>query len=447
LDPNFLGIKPTKFLPGGTPIGVFKNYINGKLNSSSNQFLTGSPSGSLTGERVWDCINPGPPYRIGGPFYKIGIDIPSSQMWDLGTVSNLGKPGITPGNHQTYTGKFYPGDNWGADSTSAYFVNTVPTLSGYDTLAWEKLKPHVSQASLMQSLVELRDLPRQLETSANLLYNSWRSFGGGYAKTIVQPQNIADNFLNHEFGWVPFLSDLQKLYSLSTQLESYISQTARDNNTWIRKRATLESSDTDELLAKTFTPDIDPWGENLQQMCESRTVDGISCKGFSEVRRRTRKRVWATGEFKYYRPEFDDNLLSFSGQFQNINRLITIYGLRINPTVIWKLTPWSWAIDWFTHVGDFIEHHDEFINDGIISRNLFIMRSEEKFTTKTSVAFFYSGTRSWMWQRKFSTKQRKVADSPYGFDRPWSSLTPRQWAILAAAGMSRGSAGFVSHGA
>jgi len=40
-----------------------------------------------------------------------------------------------------------------------------------------------------------------------------------------------------------------------------------------------------------------------------------------------------------------------------------------------------------------------------------------------------------------------VADGPYGFNVPWNTITPRQWAILGAIGISRTSSGFISRGA
>jgi hypothetical protein len=447
LEPDFFGNKKLGDFSFGIPIGVLRQYSNGKVVQKTNVFRTGAPAGSLSAVRTWDCKNPGPPYRSGGPFASIAMSIPSSKVWDVGTVSNLGKPGISPGNITTYTGAFFDTSQWGSDSIQNYLTSSVPSLTGYDTLAWNKLRPQVEKAGLSQFLYELRDLPRSLETSANLLWNSWRSFGGGYSRVVMHPSSVADNFLNHEFGWVPFLNDLGKLHDVYMNASKYIAETVRLNNTWQRRSAPLESSEVDNPLLFLNGPSVDPFGFNLLDLCKDVTFNGITGKGFSEIRERVKTRVWAEGSFKYYRPEFDDSLMHFGDQLSNIRRLMTIYGLRINPTVIWKLTPWSWAVDWFTHVGDFIQHHDEFVNDGLVSRYLYIMRSKERFVTKTSMANFYSGSRSTIWQRSFSQKQRKVADSPYGFDLTWNNLSLRQWGILGALGFTRTGSGFSSRGA
>lgn len=447
LEPHFMGNKDLGDLAKNVPIGVIKTYSNGSVSNVEKMWRSGTPAGSLSSERTWDQVNPGPPYRSGGPFASIKMKIPASQVWNVGVVSNVGKVGVDPKNREEYHGSFFDGGNWGSDSVSNYLSSTVPTLLGYDTLAWEKTKPRVTKSSLSQFIYELKDLPRMLETTANLLHNSWRSFGGGYSSVVMHPVSVADNFINHEFGWAPFLNDMAGFYQLYVNLSRYIAQTVRDNGEWLRRRAVLETTETNQLLLRIYSPNLNPWGFRFDSMCRDTTVDGITCKGFSDLRERLVNRVWAEGSFKYYRPEFDDNLMHFGDQLTNIHRIATLYGLRINPTVVWKLTPWSWAVDWFTSVGKFIEHHDDFITDGIVSRYLYVMRSKERFVTKTTVANFYSGARSMSWQRSFSQKQRKVADSPYGFDLPWNNLSPRQLGILGSIGVTRSATGFLSRGA
>jgi hypothetical protein len=435
-------------LGSGVPIGVIKRYSNGVVQSTQNVHIGGDPANAFQGKKTWDCVHPGPPYRDVGAFSKIEYNIPSRKLWNVGTVSSLGKPGVTELNKRTYTGSFYEGGNWGSDQISNYTqLLKNPPLTGYDTIAFDKLKPQVSPGNLSQFLYELKDLPRMLETSANALWNSYRSFGGGYSKVTMHPRSVADNFLNHEFGWAPFLSDIQKLCSLYQESEKYIANLIHSNNTWQRRYRVLEETDDDSLIFRIYGPNTNPaFGSDLNNMCESRTIDGIPCFGLTDIRRRVTTRVWAVGHFKYYRPEFDDTLVNFSSQLMNIRRLMTLYGLRINPTVVWKLTPWSWAVDWFTQFGSFIQHHDESINDGLVARDVQVMRSSLTAATKTITAFFYSGAKSFNWQRSLDQKQRVLADSPYGFDRPWSGLSPKQIGILGAIGITRSSDGFISRG-
>nr|QDH89950.1 MAG: hypothetical protein H1Bulk29117_000004 [Leviviridae sp.] len=446
LEPNFHGNKDIGNSSKGIPCGKLKTFQNGTLVQTQNVFRTGTPGGSLASGKIWDVLHPGPPFRAGGPFASVKMQVPSARLWTGISGSSKGSSGFSSLNYKTYTGSAWDDGTWGSDSISSYLDTSIPVLSGYDTIAWDKLKPQPSPGNLSQFLYELRDLPKMLETTANLFWNSWRSFGGGYSKIVMHPTSVADNFLNHEFGWVPFLSDLQKLYSLYVNSSEYIAQTVKMNNTFVRKHRVLDQSDVQQLVMRGYTPGIDPFTDDMRLMCNQMTVDGIPCWGTMDITRRVKTRVWAEGSFKYYRPEFDDNLMHFGSQLSNVRRLMTIYGLRINPTVIWKLTPWTWAIDWFTNVGQFIQHHDEFVNDGIVSRYLFVMKSTERFVTKHSLINWKAGAQAFDWTRSHSIKQRKAADSPYGFDKPWQGLSGLQLGILGAIGITRTPSGFLSRG-
>jgi len=263
----------------------------------------------------------------------------------------------------------------------------------------------------------------------------------------MNPRNVADNYLNNEFGWIPFIDDLKTLFDVYNRTNEYLNDLVVQNQRWVRKKRILEQSESDSLVHRYYTAACSPGGEPIDRVCRSYTLDNISCFGHTDIRARVNSRVWAVGWFKYYRPEFDSTLKSFDYEMTHIQRLLTLYGARINPTVVYKLTPWSWLVDWFTHFGKFIEHHDDFINDGIVSRNFCVMKDMHRNVTKTVHINAISGPVSFSWVRSLRIKQRKVADSPYGFDQPWAGLSTRKIAILGAVGISQLGGGFISHGA
>jgi hypothetical protein len=347
-------------------------------------------------------------------------------------------------------------------------------------LAWDKLKPVIPKASLAQFIYELKDLPGMLETSANAFHGQWRALGtasefnplaidvldrGQFGRhrpfrqisiPIMHPDEVADHFLNHSFGWVPFISDLQKFLNVWNNTTKYISDIVRDNGVFVRKRRVLEESDDTSL--ETFTgvdsgtiPSSEMRGPSGFPLCKVMTVGGVSQKGFMTFSTRTIKRTWACGSFKYYRPEFDPSIYmaddSNFDDLQTVQRLLTLYGARINPTLLYKITPWTWLVDWFTGLGNYIQRLDDFVQDGIVARGLYVMQTQQKIMTKTCVLNFFSGPVTLKFQRELTFKQRELADSPYGFDVPWQNLSPRQWAILGAIGISRSSHGYISRGA
>jgi len=426
----------------GTKLGTFKRYSNNQLVENTLVHSTGNYNGSITVERTWDCLHPGPPYIDVSPFANILSQVPGAGRTNEGKHVNF----FSPGNWWEYSGDFLDNGDWGTDSSSNYFPTAIPTVTGYDTLAWDKLKPIIPQASAAQFIGELRDLPRQLKTSAEAMHNAFQAFRGKSGK-IIMPPSVADNFLNWEFGWAPFISDLGKFYSTWKDAHRIISDITANNGKWRKRRRVLEESYNQNLVVRKYYPGVDPWGNNIQGTCLDFVVDGVTCKGYMDITEVVHTKVWATGQFTYYRPEFDPQNPAFGGVFDIVGRLATIYGLRINPTLIWQLTPWSWLVDWGAGLGNHIRRLDDFVIDGIVSRNLCVMRTIQRFMTKTSVINFADGPRTLSWKRNVTQKVRKLADSPYGFDVSWNNFSARQAAILGALGFSRGvSGGFIARG-
>jgi hypothetical protein len=444
-------------LPAGAKLGVFKTFSNNQVSSSQDVNTTGSVAGSIDFQRCWDSSNR-PPFNTSGPFGLIKVKIPGSGRFSVAAKSSL----FAPGNWWQYDGVIVDDGNWTSDSIGNYLASGVPAVVGYDTLAWDKLKPHVEKANVAQFVYELRDMPGMVSTTKNTsqsFASLWRDlrdfrFGASRERSIrlhrdleasMSPTVVADNFLNHAFGWVPFLSDVGKIVSTYSNQSQLISEMTRDNGTWKRRRAVLKSEENTRLLHREYYPGIQPWGFNIQGCCDTRVVDGVPCKGYFDLYETIKETVWSTGWFTYYRPEFDMNLSDdYIGAIQ---RLLTLYGVRITPTLLYKITPWTWLVDWFTEFGKYINRLDDFVVDGIVSRNLCIMRTTERSVTKQSNVFFSSGARTFTWRRSQEIKSRKVADSPYGFDLTWNNLSLRQAAILGAIGISRTNSGFISRGA
>jgi hypothetical protein len=363
--------------------------------------------------------------------------------------------------------------DWMSDSVSNYLSTSAPAIVGFDTLAWDKLKPRVSKSSAAQFFYELRDLPGMLETSASGFSRFWDSLRGGRVSTgitihapaalqpgirrhsrdrgeslraLMDPSDLADHFLNHNFGWVPFLGDLANMYNAYQRSHEFISELVRTNGSWERKRAVLQSDTTQRPIGRRYSLGVEPSGFFIQGMCDTRVVDGIPCKGYFDVTEVVETKVWANGLFKFYRPEYDMNLDYNDSYIGALQRLMTLYGVRISPTLLYKITPWSWTVDWFSGFGKYIERLDDFTVDGIVSKQLCIMAQTRRYVTKTCHVFFQSGDRTFNFRRYFESKVRKVADCPYGFDQTWNNLSLRQWAILGAIGISRTNTGFISRG-
>jgi len=436
-------------------LGYQANYQNNKLLSKQAVTNGETRTSPRHGRECWDQVNPGPPYQTGGPFCSIEYEVPGAERHPGGSSGSLGNPNNPTGTYSMYNGDYLCGSTWLDDSFGSYPAVTKPannSLSAYYARAWDQLKPQIPQWNATQFIYELRDLPGMLETTANGFHNAWRSFGGGYSTTFMHPSHIADQFLNEQFGWVPFISDIQKFLDTWDKSGDYISNMVRNNRTWMKRSRVLEESDSTSLIGGFGVADCIPsdgildWTSN--NMCKVANLLGTgSIKGYTLYHLRVTKRIWATGSFLFYRPEFDINDPDFDSGLMTVRRALTQYGFRINPSVLYKITPWTWALDWFTNLGRHIDRLNDFVEDGIVSRNLYVMESHERTMTKTCFLNYYKGPVTLQWQRRLAVKKREVADGPYGFNVPWANISPRQWAILGAIGISRTSSGFISRGA
>jgi hypothetical protein len=447
-------------IAGVTKLGTFKRYLNNVNDLTQSQFATGSVTETLSRKMTWDQIHPKPYNMMCGPFKSINVRVPTAEVKKGGLLFSSDFPGFLPKSRWEYVGNFAPGQNWGQDSLSSYTsanLSSFPDLSSYHTKAYDILKPKLQKANALQFLYELRDMPGQLETTANLFHNLWRQFSGrtsanisSYGGVLMSPSNVADNFLNLQFGWIPFISDYIGMFQTWQNLANIVGRTVRDNNTWMKRKSVIEEEDIDTRIQLSLISDTEPNNATfpMNQMVSNMNVGGQTSTGFTEIHVREYKRTWASGWFLYSRPEFDGPSDSYAEPMNDLRRLMTIFGVRINPTFLYKITPWSWLVDWFTGFGKFIERHDDFVTDGIVSRATCVMQESLRSVTKTcAINFSGSGLHTFTWQRNLSLKQRDVADSPYGFNVPWNQLTLRQFAILGALGITRTNSGFISRGA
>lgn len=471
---NFLGNSKGKKLKAGDQIGTVREYTSsGSLLSTSIRRLTGTPKDSLSIERTWDEVHPGPPYKSGGDFANVKIRLPSAQVVGSGTYTSQGNPAYSWPARLEYTGGFMQpsfavsqdgvsyDDYLIAGARSPWAISQFPDLSPYFTKAWDRIRPSVEKAGLSQFLYELRDLPGMLETTARGFKKSWESIqrNGNYIGDIairrnpalftarfvaredrpwMLPKEAADHFLNHNFGWVPFIGDLMKFLDVYENSAKYIDDAIRNNGFWVRRKREVEHIESDTVIENRYTYDADPvLAGNWPGLFKLQTIDGLTCAGTSQTRLREVQRIWAEGVFTQYRPEFDPNLSDFDSEINNLRRLLTLYGFRINPSVLWKITPWSWLVDWFTGIGRNIEIATQNYQDSIAAKYAYIMSMKTRQVVKHSTAFFWSGTVNFTCVRELLMKQRQGMLSPYGFNLDWSNLSSKQLAILGSLGLSR----------
>lgn len=294
--------------------------------------------------------------------------------------------------------------------TSPAAEGTLASLNQFGTSAIARVAPTNPNASLATALGELKrdGLPSLPGTQMR--------------DQVDRARRAGSEYLNIEFGWLPLISDLRSFAYSVRNMRKLTEQYIRDSDRKIRRRytpmpLTLESS--------VFTGTGIAHGQN------------ILCPG-STVTKATELRYWFSGAFRYHIPGGDDFMSRLLRYESLANHL---FGTRITPELVWELTPWSWAIDWFSNAGDVIHNISVLGSDGLVMQYGYAMRHMRVSEYhRGSYKFSDSrGTHSGTVAREIGSEwKQRVRAHPYGFGVDDVSLSARQAAILAALGLSRG---------
>lgn len=299
---------------------------------------------------------------------------------------------------------FCPGK--GANAMT-YPASAFDHVLSHGAEAWAKFKPGKPKASASVFLAELRDFPSMLKTQAK----HFRDLGG--------------NYLNYQFGWLPFISDLKKMYELSHQIEAHLTKIRNGNGKWLlREGSVFQTNDVtdtwDNLGLAT--------GACFSPLLHSSIVSTATYHAKGSTR--LGERIWFSGRFRYYIPETEMQKPAWRRDM-----IRKLYGLTITPSDVWELTPWSWLSDYFINFGDVFQNISTGYVDAV-AKYAYVMgethlRHEQHCHAQLKDGDAIAGTVAY----EATTKCRGAA-SPFGFGIA-DPLTGRQIAILTALGISR----------
>jgi len=383
-----------------------------------------------------DSTHKGPPYYEGSNFSKRLVEFPDPRVVASGTYDSGDHTetffGLGTGR-VWYSGGFFPihwstGFDWGSWlSPSA----TILSTADWELQAYKRTRPKLEKASAAIFTAELRDLPRMLRTTSGNFHDVWKRMDGDQRTKLMSPHRVADNFLNHQFGWVPFVSDLGKFYMTFQNSAAIKARLTAQNDKYIRRRVVLEDKQTDRIIASGGGMQVEPVGYLVQALFAP--GQGPTW----ELRERTHSYVSAVGSYKYYSPQFDDSLPDYNSAWNNVVRDLTIYGARLSPSNVYRATPWTWLLDWFTDFSTNIDAFTDIAIDAVAARYLYVSKHVATEQILTQTLPFRDGAVQASWSIKWDEKVRNGASTPYGFGLSWNLLSPGQLAILAALKITR----------
>lgn len=301
-------------------------------------------------------------------------------------------------------------------------------LNAYGAEAIANCAPAQPTANLLTSLAEVyrEGLPKIIGR------DTWQKRTEEARELAKAP---ASEFLNYQFGILPLIGDVSDFVKTVIRMDKLLQQYVRDNGKVVRRKFVFKPEVS--ISEITVTPNTLPgMGANGALVQDFSTLP----RGQVVRRRETTVNRWFSGAFVYHLPQtfFAELYTPFASKFQVLRRL---FGLELTPDVIWELTPWSWAIDWFSNTGDVLHNAGAWANGGLVMKYGYIMEHSvvrDTYTYIGPIRLINGPTDVYPSPVTIvvETKQRKAAN-PFGFGITLDGLSTLQKSILAAVGISR----------
>jgi len=204
--------------------------------------------------------------------------------------------------------------------TAAYSAFGVTTGSnklaagagGYISEGFSKVRPDLTTVSVPNFIIDIAQL--------KALFKLW-------SRNLSLAKNLAGAHLNYKFGWKPTVGDVRAMLNAVISLEAKLKEFKEQcgvlqERNFLNERQSLQKSGT-------FNMGGDPayfveWRAILQSVVQS--------------------------HFKFIpRP-----LLALGGIDIQLRGYIDTLGFELNPGILWDAIPFSFVVDWFLNVGDFL---------------------------------------------------------------------------------------------
>jgi hypothetical protein len=256
-----------------------------------------------------------------------------------------------------------------------------------------------------------------------------RDFSKLFKVRLLSIKDFGNNYLNAQFGWVPFLNDIRKFYETVMRIDKRIRYIRKNNNKWISRHGTIKQ-DVDNVVYEEVC--------NILPQLPTYFYYNVSTLPKATVRKTVSEHRWFEARWKFYIRDLSTDKAEdvISSRLRR-----HLWGLSITPALLWELTPWSWLADWFGNIGDVLENTSNSCYDNLVAKYAYCM-AQRKTTYYYKNTWPYrvsSGPASVTAEALLSCESKERAGaSPFGFELDWPEFNGYQLAILAALGISRG---------
>lgn len=243
-------------------------------------------------------------------------------------------------------------------------------------------------------------------------YDAWKE------RTHIA-RGAGNEYLNAEFGWVPFVSDLTHFGKAVRNSHTIWSSYLKGSGSKTRVGHSLPSTSTSVS-----------YNGNMSALP---SAAGSGPGGFVSS---NSTHCWFKGAFRYFVPQPKGLVGKMQYYDSQAARLL---GVRLTPDTVWQLAPWSWALDWFTNTGDVMSLISDLGQDSLVLQYGYAMAEQVNIISRfAAIGVGDSSTSPTPVSRitEQTRRRRLPAASPYGFQVALSSLSVTQKAIIVALGLS-----------
>ncbi|DAD50559.1 maturation protein [ssRNA phage Gerhypos.4_4] len=371
----------------------------------------------------------GAPGDVGGPFDMVRKGIRSkATAVELATRWSFDNSGDSFGKQYRYNGPVFATDPTLLTAGSSNLRATEVALRGQGTTAIARCKPTNHISNLANDMTEIYhgQLPKLP--------------GRHLWKPKIRRAKVAgDEYLNVVFGWLPLVSDLHDAMYAAANSERLMKTYEENSGKSVRRRYEFPLEETSSTVdAGNSDGHIGIFG-NWNVPFYLGFLDSSMSQPHLLITTKTSRRVWFSGAFTYFLP------VTYKSR-RGIGRIAAeaahLYGLELTPEVLWEVTPWTWAIDWFSNAGDVISNLSSWQTDGLVMTHGYLMEHVVREVT-------YALDRPSRWKLSnggtahaepvtvYYESKRRIKASPFGFDSDFSGLSLRQLAIAFALGITK----------
>jgi hypothetical protein len=249
----------------------------------------------------------------------------------------------------------YHWEGYNPPNRSGY--NYCPALPTIDWAYWvtkalANISPNRAVVNLPLMIYELKDAPRMVGSIGKMLLKREKNGGKISAKgwqeikddfQAAEGQQIPDQFLSWSFGWAPLISDLEGLLNFAKSWEDRMDYLRK-----VQKGVKVQRN----LKRHSFK--------------EAQAPYSIANSGLVLLREKQWDvSYWYTARIK---PKSED--LPTDGLSGELYSLLNILGVDSPTKLLWDSIPWSWLIDYFGNIGDFLEAGNGLLSYDVTDMNV-----------------------------------------------------------------------------